>query len=175
MKRKIAIGLCALLILMPMAAWAEKVTITDSTTGKTMIYDTDTGKFIEQESEIPNEGIVPEVLPETKGVPGLNYSEMEIGEASTNRAVIGPGYIIEGRNDVLNGAAKVNVRQTGKNSYRYTLVNQAGNEVHSHGLVKVYMYVKPSIRRPIKITIDGKVTRFADVEGTNYVWFVMEL
>ncbi len=115
-------------------------------------------------------------LPDTgeKPIPGLNYSETPVGDEGTKRAIVGPHFVIEGRNDALNGAAKIKVRQTGKNSYRYTLVDQAGNEVHTKGLVKVYMDIDPSIKRPFKVTMGGKIMQFADVEGTNYVWFVTE-
>ena len=115
-------------------------------------------------------------LPETgdKPIPGLNYSETPVGDEGTKRAVVGPRFVIEGRNDALNGAAKIVTEQTGNNKYRCEPVDRDGNKVNTKGLVKVYMYVEPSTKRPLKIKVDGKETQFANVEGTDYVWFATE-
>jgi len=109
-----------------------------------------------------------------KPIPGLNYSETPVGDGGTKRAVVGPRFVIEGRNDALNGAAKIVTEQTGNNKYRCEPVDRDGNKVNTKGLVKVYMYVEPSIKRPLKIKVDGKETQFANVEGTDYVWFATE-
>mgnify|MGYP000912239680 FL=1 len=97
-----------------------------------------------------------------------------MGDEGTKRAVVGPRFVIEGRNDALNGAAKIVTEQTGNNKYQCEPVDRDGNKVNTKGLVKVYMYVEPSIKRPLKIKVDGKETQFANVEGTDYVWFATE-
>ena len=178
-KKKAAFALTVLttasLCFQPASAWAEKIKIQDSITKKIMIYDTETKKIVkENEPNAPSSPSQPnpEKLPE---LPGLFYSDIPVGGSEKVRALKAEGYAVEGRNDVLNGAFALLVFKKENGKTDILLLDKNLKTISSKGLLNIYMYVSPTVPRPFRVKVDGVVTQFAEVPGTNYVKFASEL
>lgn len=176
MKRWLALVLVAVLLI-PMAVYAKEVVIRDESTGKEMIYNTETGRVYPKDAPKENGGGAPNgPLPDEKGIPGLNYSKEPGEDPLAWRAITGPGYIIEGRNRDLGNAASVKVVPLPGNNYKNDiyLVDADGNRVHADATLRVYMKLPGNVARPIVVRVEGKETHFAEVEGLDYVSFAYD-
>lgn len=176
MKRWLALVLVAVLLI-PMAVFAKEVVIRDETTGKEMIYNTETGRVYPKDAPKENKPGVREEMNAEQGVPGLPYSEVPGDDPTAMRAIIGPGHIVYGFNRDLNGAARLRVDPVkGKNgASEVVMVDANGNVVKAKGLVRVYAKVPANAVRPIVMRMDGKTVHFAEEEGTGYIWFTAVL
>lgn len=170
----------ASLLFQPASALAEKIKIRDSVTGEIMIYDTETKKLTKEGTDNPqtpsqpkpDPAPGPEKLPE---VPGLFYSDIPVGGPEKVRALKAEGYAVEGRNDVLNDTFALLVFKKENGKTDILLLDKDLKTIHSKGLLNVYMYVPPTVKRPFRVKVDGVVTQFAEVPGTSYVKFASEL
>lgn len=179
MKRFLAILLAAV-VMIPVVALAKNVVIRDETTGQEMIYDTETGKVYPKggaRPQNPSNALPREEMKAEKGVPGLPYSEIPGDDPQEMRAIIGPGHIVCSFNRDLDGAVRLKVEPVpGKNgASKVEMVDADGNVVKAKGLVRVYAKVPANAVRPIVMRMDGKTVHFAEVEGTNYIWFTAVL
>lgn len=176
MKRWLALVLVAVLLI-PMAVYAKDVVIRDETTGKEMIYNTETGRVYPKDAPKENKPGVREEMTAEQGVPGLPYSEVPGDDPTAMRAIIGPGYIVYGFNRDLNGAARLRVEPV-KGKYgasKVVMVDADGNVVEPKGMVRVYAKVPANVKRPIVMRVDGMTVHFAEEEGTGYIWFAAVL
>ena len=176
MKRWIAMVLVAVMMI-PVVAWAKDVVIRDETSGKEMIYNTETGRVYPKDAPKENKPGVREEMKAEQGVPGLPYSEVPGDDPTAMRAIIGPGHIVYGFNRDLNGAVRLRVDPVkGKNgASEVVMVDANGNVVKAKGLVRVYAKVPANAVRPIVMRMDGKTVHFAEEEGTGYIWFTAVL
>ena len=110
-------------------------------------------------------------------MPDLPYSETPGEDPQEMRAITGPGYIVYGFNRDLDGAVRLRVEPVEGKSGASTvvMVDADGNVVKAKGLVRVYAKVPANAARPIVMRMDGKTVHFADVPGTNYIWFTAVL
>ena len=157
MKRGFALCLLLVLLLLPGAVLAEKIRIEDTTTGLVMIYDTETGLLL-PENPLPEEPEISKEEPEKdekEPIPGLLYSREEKGAPGDKRALVGSGYVVEGRNDALNGAMPPGA-QRGKLSE--VLKDKEGNRIASVGLL--YVYELGRIRPDFRVEVDGDYSCF---------------
>ena len=92
------------------------------------------------------------------------------------RAITGPGYIVYGRNRDLGGAVRVEVVPLPGKNYKNDIfiVDENGEKLHPNGTVRVYMKLPKNVKRPVVVRVEGGVMHFAEVEGTDYVWFPYE-
>ncbi len=174
MKRFLAVLLAGVMMI-PLVAWAKDVVIRDEMTGQEMIYNTETGRvYPKGGARVQTER---EIMKAEKGVPGLPYSEIPGSDPQEMRAIIGPGHIVCSFNRDLDGAVRLKVEPVpGKNgASKVEMVDADGNVVKAKGMVRVYAKVPANAVRPIVMRMDGKTVHFAEVEGTNYIWFTAVL
>lgn len=172
MKRWLALVLVAVLLI-PMAVYAKDVVIRDESTGKEMIYNTETGRVYPKGSTSGSNG---SSMTNEQDVPGLYYSEVPGEDPLEKRAITGPGYIVYGRNRDLGGAVRVEVVPLPGKNYKTDIfiVDENGEKLHPNGTVRVYMKLPKNVKRPVVVRVEGGVMHFAEVEGTDYVWFPYE-
>lgn len=131
-----------------------------------------TGKpFADAQTKTPSDQTAEE------GVPGLPYSAVPGDDPLAMRAITGPGHIAYGFNRDLDGAVALRVEPVKGKSGASTvvMVDANGNVVKAKGMVRVYAKVPANAARPIVMRMDGKTVHFADVPGTNYIWFTAVL
>lgn len=176
MKRWLALVLVAVLLI-PMAVYAKDVVIRDETTGKEMIYNTETGRVYPKNAPKNNGGGAPNgPLPDEKGIPGLNYSEVPGEDPLAKRAITGPGYIVEGRNRDLQGAVKVEVIPMKSKNYKNDIhiVDASGKRVHPDATFYVYMKLPTNVARPITVRVNGEEIPLNEIPGTDYICFAYD-
>lgn len=134
-----------------------------------------TGKVFADAHERPSvEKSVPEVM--RGAMPDLPYSEVPGDDPIAMRAITGSGFIVCGRNRDLNGAVRVEVVPLAGKNYKNDLyiVDAEGNRVRSEGTVRVYMKLPKHVKRPVIVRTEGQEIHFAEVAGTDYIWFPNE-
>ena len=127
--------------------------------------------FSDNRITVPREGATEE------GVPDLPYSEVPGDDPLAMRAITGPGYIVYGFNRDLDGAVRLKVESVeGKpGAKKVVMIDANDNVVKAKGVVRIYAKVPANAARPIVMRMDGKNVHFADVPGTNYIWFTAVL
>lgn len=177
MKRFLAVLLVGVMMI-PLVAWAKDVVIRDETTGQEMIYNTETGKVYPKGASTRSNGGSTQTGPmaDEKGVPGLYYSEVPGVDPLEKRAITGPGFVVYGRNRDLNGAVRVEVVPLTTKSYKNDIfiVDENGKRIHAEGTVRVYMKLPKNVKRPVVVRVEDGEMHFAEVEGTDYIWFPYE-
>ncbi len=135
-----------------------------------------TGKVFADAHERPSvEKSVPEVM--RGAMPDLPYSEVPGEDPTAMRAITGPGYIVYGFNRDLDGAVRLKVESVeGKpGAKKVVMIDANDHVVKAKGMVRVYAKVPANAVRPIVMRMDGMTVHFADVPGTDYIWFATVL